>query len=115
MSYTRFVRGTLDTTTSDPCTTTHEVHQVRRARGLPRKLVARNGPAVPRQRRSAVNLPVPYAPRLAGVHDFGDGRHALEFDGPALDLVLYHDDGITIAEWVTVDGELLGLVVVGDC
>ncbi len=55
------------------------------------------------------------SPSLANVHDFGDGRHALEFDGPSIDLMLYHDEGVTIAEWVTVDGELIRLVAVGDC
>ena len=54
-------------------------------------------------------------PRVIGVHCFGDGRYAIEFAGPSLDLMLYHDRGMTIAEWITVDGELVTLVPVGDC
>lgn len=116
MSYTRFVRGSLDANPGDPCATgVDQVHQVRRHRGLPRALTARCRPAVPRQKVVVPSSRVPYEPRLAGIHDFGDGRHALEFDGPSLDLMLYHDQGVTIAEWVTVDGDLLRLVEVGDC
>ena len=116
MSYTRFVRGTLDPTVADPCAADHDrLHKVRRHRGLPRGLTARHRPALARQKNTGPSRRAEYQPRLANVHDFGDGRHALEFDGPSIDLMLYHDEGVTIAEWVTVDGELIRLVAVGDC
>lgn len=114
MSYTRYVRGTLSVTTSDPQTIEHAQHR-RRHRALPRTLVARSGPAVPRQKKTTAPARLSWAPRISNVHEFGDGRTAVEFDGPSIDLMLYHDQGTTIAEWVTVDGELLRLVAVGDC
>lgn len=117
MSYTRFVRGSLQPTLTDPCAVGVDRVQERRRRGsFARTLVARARPASARQKKTALVPPRRrLEPRLANVHDFGDGRHALEFEGPSIDLMLYHDRGVTIAEWVTVDGDLIGLVVVGDC
>lgn len=116
MSYIRFVRSSLNPSTSDPQTLGDDhVEQRRRHRALPRGLVARSGKALPRQKKTSSVPRMRYEPRLANVHDFGDGRTAIEFDGPSIDLMLYHDRGVTIAEWVTVEGELLRLIVVGDC
>jgi len=117
MSYTRFVRGSLSATTGDPCVVGNDhVVDHRRRRSLPRSLVARGGRIAPRQKKLGIARPrTQYEPRLTHIHDFGDGRHALEFDNPSMDLVLYHDQGVTIAEWVTVEGELVWLVAVGDC
>lgn len=88
----------------------------RRRRGLSRSPVARGGGATERMKHSRVTrTPRPPEPAIVGVHDFGDGRKAIEFEGPSLDMMLYHDRGVTIAEWVTVDGELVTLIPVGAC
>ncbi|MGZ3416726.1 MAG: hypothetical protein ACXWUG_21540 [Polyangiales bacterium] len=63
----------------------------------------------------ALRKPPAPAPEITAHHDYGDGRHALEFEDPALDLMLYHDGGVTIAEWVTVDGLLVMMIPVGEC
>lgn len=116
MSYIRFVRSSLNPATTDPQAIGDDhVEQHRRYRALPRTFVARSRPALPRQKKTAAVPRVQHELRLSNVHDFGDGRMAVEFDGPSIDLMLYHDRGVTIAEWVTVDGELIGMVVVGDC
>lgn len=116
MSQARFVRGSQPTVTSNPHSIDgRDLHERRRRSAHPRTLIARGRPAAPRSKKTFTPKPLPYSPRLASMHDFGDGRIALEFEGPSLDLMLYHDRGVTIAEWVTIDGELVGLVVVGEC
>lgn len=118
MSYSRTERGTLieDLSTNPGALGTFEVREVRRRRSLPRGLTARARAAMPRTRKTAMTRMRPsFEPRVIGAHDFGDGRHAIEFEGPSLDLMLYHDRGVTLAEWVTVDGELVTMVAVGDC
>lgn len=90
----------------------------RRRASLPRKLFARKGVASARIQNAKALAPKavdPRATRVIGHHDYGDGRHALELEAPSVDLMLYHDGGVTLAEWVTVDGELIGLVPVGEC
>lgn len=116
MSHPRFVRGTPDALHREPRPGADgQLPRVRRQRSLHRVPTARRRAAQARCKPSSMPAPLPYAPRLQGVHDYGDGRHALEFAGPSLDLVLYHDRGVTIAEWVTVGGDLLALVAVGEC
>ncbi len=116
MSYSLFERGIV-TSISEPTTVgTCPIRQRRRRRALPRALTARAGAATERTKSTAIpRAPRVYEPRVLGVHDFGDGRHAVEFEGPSLDMMLYHDRGVTLAEWVTVDGELVSMIVVGDC
>lgn len=88
----------------------------RRRRGLSRPPVARAGGAAHRMKNARVTQsPRAPEPHVVGVHDFGDGRQAIEFEGPSLDMMLYHDRGVTIAEWITVDGELVTLIPVGSC
>ena len=115
MSQSRTERVTI-ISPAEPAAIGCPIRERRRRRGLPRTPVARAGAAVPRvkQRREEPRLRV-QAPQIVGVHDFGDGRQAIEFEGPSLDMMLYHDRGVTIAEWVTVDGELVTLIPVGDC
>lgn len=90
------------------------IRQRRRRLGLPRMPVARAGAAVARIKKTT-STRRRVDPQIVGVHDFGDGRQAIEFEGPSLDMMLYHDGGATIAEWVTVDGEFVSLIPVGDC
>ncbi len=80
-----------------------------------RTLTARSGASHPRVRRLLAPSRPKVNVRLAGHHDFGDGRHAIEFEAPAMDMMLYHDRGVTIAEWVTTEGLLIALVPVGEC
>ncbi len=90
----------------------------RRRSSFPRKLFARSRAAAPRVRNVRAVAPKRvelHGARVVGHHDFGDGRHAVELEAPSLDLMLYHDRGVTLAEWVTVGGELLALVPVGEC
>jgi len=117
MSYSRTERGTFLTSDTEPTTLgMFEVGEVRRRRSLPRGLTARSRVATPRTRKTAMTrVRPPVEMRVVGAHDFGDGRHAIEFEGPSLDLMLYHDGGVTLAEWVTVDGDLVTMVAVGDC
>jgi hypothetical protein len=119
MSDSRIERGTVITTITEPSARalgTFEVHEVRRRRSLPRELVARSRVATPRTRKTAMARMRPTVElRVLGTHDFGDGRLAIEFEGPSLDLMLYHDRGVTLAEWVTVDGELVTMIAVGVC
>lgn len=93
-----------------PCE--HRVHR-RRTLAL-RGLVARAGASKPRVRRVFDRRPS-FAPVVTGHHDYGDGRIAVEFEGPSLDLMLYHDGGVTLAEWVTTAGDLIALVPVFEC
>jgi hypothetical protein len=96
----------------EPCPRT--IH--RRRRSLPRGLTARSRVRTARSRKFlSLRRPPPPALEILAHHDYGDGRHALEFEGPALDMMLYHDGGVTIAEWVTVDGALVSMIVVGEC
>jgi hypothetical protein len=96
----------------DPCP--RKIH--RRRRSLPRVLTARSRTCTTRARKLlSVRRPPPPALEITAHHDYGDGRHALEFDAPALDMMLYHDGGVTIAEWVTVDGALVSMIAVGEC
>ena len=131
MSFTRFARGALGVPSSDPraratlragsrvllAAQLADPAAKRRRRGSSARALAprRRSPALRRRLGVGPRVSAPYEPRLAKVHDFGDGRHALEFDAPSMDLVLYHDGGRTIAEWVTVAGDLLWLVRVGAC
>jgi len=117
MSDSRMERGTLITTIAEPSALgTIEVREVRRRRSLPRGLTARARGSMSRTKKTAMTRMRPRMElRVIGAHDFGDGRHAIEFEGPSLDLMLYHDGGVTIAEWVTVDGELVTMIAVGDC
>ena len=95
-----------------PCPRT--IH--RRRRAFPRALSARSRVSAPRDRKVlALRRPPVQTPEITGHHDYGDGRHAIEFAGPVLDMMLYHDDGVTIAEWVTVAGALVSVIPVGDC
>jgi hypothetical protein len=116
MSYSRIELG-IDADVTEPkdvgpC----PVRQRRRRRSLPRVLTARTGAATPRTKATFMKPTARVIdPRVLGVHDFGDGRHAIEFEGPSLDMMLYHDRGVTLAEWVTVDGELVSMILVGDC
>lgn len=96
----------------EPCPRT--IH--RRRRSLPRGLSARSRVCTARSRKFlSLRRPPPPALEITAHHDYGDGRHALEFDAPALDMMLYHDGGVTIAEWVTVEGSLVSLILVGEC
>lgn len=116
MSFFRIERGIVTHNTEPAAIGDCPIRERRRRRGLARSPVARAGAPTPRIKKTVLGRPPPpYAPELLGVHDFGDGRHAVEFNGPSLDMMLYHDRGVTLAEWVTVDGELLSLIVVGDC
>jgi hypothetical protein len=118
MSYSRTERGTLITnaSTTPSAVGTFVVREVRRRRSLPRGITARAGAAVQRTKKTSMTQMRPaFEPRVIGEHDFGDGRHAIEFEGPSMDLMLYHDRGVTIAEWVTIDGELVMMIAVGDC
>ena len=117
MSDSRIERGTLIKAVVEPnALGTVQVHEVRRRRSLPRALTARSRESSPRTKNTAmVRMRPTVELRVIGAHDFGDGRHAIEFEGPSLDLMLYHDRGVTLAEWVTVDGELMTMAVVGDC
>lgn len=116
MSYSRIERGVVTSISEPTAVDSCPIRQRRRRRSLPRALTARAGAATPRTRATAASpMPRVYQPRVLGVHDFGDGRHAVEFEGPSLDMMLYHDRGVTLAEWVTVDGELVSMIAVGDC
>lgn len=116
MSYSRTERGIVSTTTEPNAVGECPIQRRRRRRALPRVLTARSGAAIERT-KTTFNAPPPrvWDPRILGIHDFGDGRQAIEFEGPSLDMMLYHDRGVTLAEWVTVDGELVSLILVGDC
>ena len=117
MSDSRIERGSILTPNTEATPLgMFEVGEVRRRRSLPRGLTMRARAATPRTRKTAMARMRPSMEmRVVGTHDFGDGRHAIEFEGPSLDLMLYHDRGVTIAEWVTVDGDLVSMIPVGDC
>jgi hypothetical protein len=116
MSFDRAERGTVTKIDAPGIVSSGAIRERRRRRALPRALTARDGACTARTKQILKPRPVrTYEPRVIGEHDFGDGRHAIEFEGPSLDLMLYHDRGTTLAEWVTVDGELVIMAAVGDC
>jgi hypothetical protein len=114
MSFGRCDRGSVVPRVRDLATDGVDL-VVRRRISFPRPLVARSRRALPRARRTTGKTPPSFKVRVTGQHDFGDGRYVVEFDGPALDLMLYHDEGVTLAEWLTIEGGLIALVPVGDC
>lgn len=116
MSLSRFVRTAVVVPAAEDPVGSPAVVVHRRRRSHPRPLVARTQAPTPRVKKTFdPKKKWLVDPRLTHHHDFGDGRHALEFETPMIDMMLYHDRGVTIAEWVTADGRLISLLPVGDC